>query len=158
MPSVDFLLARLTAQTGPIEPRLPGGGVPELTNQDIAVATGQVKTTIGYYALMAKRCQSDLALDNLFAEIHPWAWNRWRVKKRPGRVDVKTHSRVVEVSVLYFLNPVVGQKRGDRGSARFVGVARKTWALQYRAHHRDISAYLFEQEGKAAKQVANNLR
>lgn len=158
MTSVEFHLARITAKSQGLQPRLPGGALPHLTAEDIALAAATVPKRPAYFAIMAKYCQDEKAEDHLLAYTVQRGWWLWQAKGRSARTAVPIQRRVAELSVLYFLNPEQGKRRGIGGCAIYCGMARNTWKTHYQLHFDDLTAHLFALESEAAAHIRKVLK
>lgn len=157
MTSLEFYLARITARSRGFEPGIAHGTKPALTEADIRSAVSVGTSPLEFHALMAKYCADPLSerelLDRtrirsgiLFMET----WPSYPIRGEVNRA-------IAESAVLYFVSPILGQKRGDAGNAAHAGVGRNTWAKYYRSHFKNITRDLFEYERRGLLGVRRRL-
>ena len=107
--------------------------------------------------MMAKYCQDRRAAEILVHRIaRASAW-QFLEKYPTWRITGKINQGIAESAVLFFLNPALGQRRGDQGNALHLGVARNTWSKYYRAHWKDQTASLFELEVAGLRAIRSRL-
>ena len=54
--TIEFQLARITAQSKNADPKIIKGGLTELTPEDIRLAVSYIREPLAFHALMAKYC------------------------------------------------------------------------------------------------------
>jgi hypothetical protein len=157
-PSLEFYLARLTARGLSFEPNIAPGSKPAITDQDIRAALSIDTTPAEFHALLAKYCADPISE----REILDFARRRsaWRfLEERPTLpIRGEINRAIAESAVLYFVSPLLGQKRGDTGNAAHAGVGRNTWAKYYRDHFKAITAELFELERRGLLELWKRTR
>lgn len=162
MPSyetLDFQLARLTAQSRGADPNQVKGGKPETPVEIIRLMAAHIESLPAYYAVIAKSCGDDIAVDNLCDIAISFSWREWRRNehKRKTRISVERLNQATLAAVMMFLCPFYKtaegetKRRDDEWAARFAQTTDKKWAKDFADHSRLIVQRLTELEasGKA---------
>ena len=79
---------------------------------------------------------------------------RWPDRKISG----DDHNRMIECTLVYFLNPSQGQRRSDKGNAAHMGIHPDTWRMKYKIHFTELTAALFDLEVAALRDVKAAMR
>ena len=158
MVSIEYQLARITAQSKWSDPKVIKGGLPVLTPDDIRAAVSMATSPYTYFALMAKHCQQQSSERALYQMLEVQSWLHYGEKYPQRQISRDENRKVAELSVLYFLCPEQGIKRGDQGHALYLGVHRNTWSQKFKAHFQDLTKFLFELEQQGVAEVVRVLR
>lgn len=143
MASEEFILARLSARSAGMEPAIPGG-MAKYSYTDILNAASNIKNKHAYNCIKAKWLNDQWNQDEVLKFALDWSWGMWRRIRRHPKIDVATHDRMVELSVLNWLFPSV--QRSDEGNGRFLHCAAKTYCNNYRDHQKHVSNWLTDLE------------
>jgi len=144
--SIEFYLARITAQARGFEPSISPGTKPTITEADIRTALSLATNPLEFHALMAKYCADPLSERAILIHTRHSSGLRF-LEHYPDRpISGAVNQAIAESAVLYFVSPTLGLKRGDVGNAAHAGVARNTWTKHYRDHFNRVTADLFEIE------------
>lgn len=156
--SLDFYLARLTARSGGFEPIIAPTTKPIITDADIRAAISLSTSPGEFHALMAKYCADPISENELLEMTRRRSGIQFleRYPTYPIRGDV--NQAIAESAVLYFISPLLGQRRGDAGNAAHAGVGRNTWARYYRAHWKALTAHLFDLERRGLLELRDKVR
>jgi hypothetical protein len=150
---LEFYLARLTARSQGLEPRVAPGSKPSLTDGDIRSALSCSTEPGEFHALMAKYCADPISERELLGYARRRSGLEFLENYPMYPIRGEINQAIAESAVLYFVSPVLGCKRGDVGNAAHAGVGRNTWAKYYRNHFRALTAHLFELERQGLLKV-----
>lgn len=151
------MLARMTAKTAGLEPRVPGG-VDALTVQDIAQGAAMVINRAAYHAIMAKYCQDERSTNETITNALKHSWTLWFHKERTFPTKLATQRKLAELSVLFYLVPEHHRKQTNRSRALFCDMSRKTWERNYAIHFQDVTGWLFSLESEGIAQIKKYLK
>ena len=157
MASLEYQLARITAQSKNADPKAIKGGLPELTPDDIRAAVSMVNRPVTYHALMAKYCGSELSESALLDIIEDMSMRRFLRDHPNVRINGKIHRGLVESAILHFMAPV-DKTRTQIGNARHCGVDIKTWNSNYRRHFNLLIRFLTNSESEGMRIARAKLR
>jgi len=156
--SLEFYLARITAQARGFEPQISPGTKPAITASDIAAALSMATNPVEFHVLMAKYCADPMSERVILNMTRQRSGERFLEHYPDYPIRGEINRAIAESAVLYFVSPTLGLKRGDAGNAAHAGVGRNTWAKYYRDHFKHITAELFEQERRGLLGVWRVLR
>lgn len=133
--TIEYLLARLTAQSPGPRPKEPGKGKPTLTAADISLISSHAPH-MSYHALMAKICDDRISE----REILKWAKRislaEWF--SNPLYAEVSCSARALnklpELAVLAWINPQLPHAANIKNQAAFVNENPETYRKKYRNH------------------------
>ena len=157
MSSLEYQLARITAQSKNADPKRIKGGLPELTPDDIRAAVSMVNQPVTYHALMAKYCGSELSEAALLDIIEDMSMRRFLRDHPKVRINGDIHKALVESAILHFMAPA-HQTRTQIGNASHCGVDIKTWNSHYRKHFDLLTGYLINSEAEGMRIARKRLR
>lgn len=157
MTSLEYQLARITAQSKNADPKAIKGGLPELTPDDIRAAVSMVNQPVTYHALMAKYCGSELSESALLEIIEDMSMRRFLRDHPTIRINGDIHKRLVESSILHFMAPA-NHTRTQLGNARHCGVDIKTWNSKYRRHFNLLTQFLTNSETEGLRMARKWMR
>lgn len=153
----EFHLVRLTAQSKNADPKHVPGGVPAFSVEDVQALAGSINDIFAYWAVLAKYCQSDVAITNLTEAFQILAWQAWRDKPshRETAYSVDLSNKLAEAAVLCFLCPrdSQGHLRGDEFVARYIGRHRTTFGPKYKRHWQALLGKLHALESEGLQDV-----
>lgn len=155
--SLEFYLARLTTQSPGFEPWKISGTKPALTEADIRSALASSTTATQFHALLAKYCADPRSERELLELTRIRSGIRFLEHYPTYPIRGEVNQAIAESAVLYYVSPLLGQRRGDTGNAAHAGVARNTWAKYYRTHFQALTAELFEHERSGLVRIARSL-
>ena len=158
MVSIEYQLARITAQSKWSDPKVIKGGLPQLTPDDIRAAVSMATSPYTYCALMAKYCQQQNAERDLYQMLEVQSWLHYGERYPQRQISRDENRKVAELAVLHYLCPEQGLKRGDQGNAAYLGIHRNTWSQKFRAHFLDLTKFLFELEQQGVRELNRSLR
>jgi len=158
MTSIEFQLARLTAQSKNADPKIIRGGLPELTPDDIRAAVSLATQPLTFHAMMAKYCGSELSEALLLEIMELQSWLAYGNNNPNISISRSDNRRIAEAALIYFLKPSQGQRRGDKGNAAHLGIHRNTWAAKYKRHFTLLTGFLFDCEAHALYAIRRMLR
>ena len=151
--TIEYQLARITAQSKNADPKQIRGGLATLTADDVRAAVSMVNRPVAYHALMAKYCGSEMS-ENALMDIMEDASMRSFMREHPGiRINGDIHRRLVECAMIWFMSPEQGRARKDAGNAKHCKVDRKTWVSNYKPHFHTITAFLLLAESTGLADV-----
>lgn len=157
MPSVEFMLARLTAKSAGLEPRVPGDAN-ALTVADVAMGAATVANRTAYHAIMAKYCQDERSVNETITNATRYAWALWFENEHKDQTKICTQRKLAELAVLYYLVPYHYQTQSNASRASFCDMSRKTWERNYSQHFKGVTGWLFSIESDALAQIQKSLR
>jgi len=137
MSSIDFHLARLTAQSAGCDPNRVQGDHPEFAKAFVAQCAGMVKPRMVYHAIMAYHCDDEVSIDVLNLKMADWCWGRLKTHHSNRAYRALEIARVAELAVLFYLNPAVEKTRPVSGCAAWVRVDHGVWESKY-SQQRDV--------------------
>lgn len=141
--SVEYLLARLTAQSSGPRPKEPGGGKPILTREDIAAMAGDTKP-MSYHALMTKYCQDSISDLQLRLWLHKVSLDEWF--RQPEHHDTPTKAsqlkRLPELAILGWANPKCPHALAIGTRAVFTGCTADIFKRNYQKHYAFLLRHL----------------
>lgn len=158
----EHLLCRLTAQSKAQNPKMPTGGKPDLSFEDIQHASTKVRRLSGYWAVQARICQSKLAEKNLRQAMRRLAILAWHGDRahRSTNVSTETLEGLADTAVSVYVNP--RQKNGNLRSmewvARQVGVHPNTFHKRYKLFWQRLASYLHQIDGEAQQDIRRATR
>ena len=155
---IENQLARLTAQGNGCEPRMPPGGIPELTAEDVAMCAAQIKNPNAYNAIMAKYCDCKISMDKIKRHCLDYSWILWLQQGNKSPTSTDTHKHIARVSVEDFIKPEQANRRGDAGRAKLCDMSRSTWINKYSAHYKAVTAYLYNLESEGVAEIKRAMR
>jgi hypothetical protein len=152
MSAIDFkILARLTAQSLGSDPKLPPGGIPEFTAEDVRATLGKAQPQVAFHCVMAKHCEDEYSEDWLIRYSHMKsraAWHEAAANKR-RLICTQQLDLVGELALLYHLVPYQASKRSEANNAKWCQVARNTYRAKYEQHRRALTTFLDDMELQA---------
>ena len=147
---VEFQLARLTAQSKRSNPKIPTGGAPEITVEDVRTALVSCPRPV-YLAVAAKVCQcerAELELRKVAHRVSSIEWRRNPMNYRT-RASLEQIDLIADAAVLAFLNPNGEEdddgnrvKRDEEWAARVCKVSVREFASNYRFHWKRVGSVL----------------
>jgi hypothetical protein len=142
--SIEYVLARQTAQTSWREPRLAPGGKAELTAGDISLIASHAPH-MSYHALMAKCCQYPISEREMLHWANMECWREWRtnVAYREIPVKVDTLDRLAELAVLAWIDPRLPHGADIKNRAAFCRENPET----FRKKFQELYGYLYGELG-----------
>jgi hypothetical protein len=157
----EYYLVRLTAQSKGADPKLPGGGKPVLTQQDIQLLASCVKNRFSYWALTGKYCDSEISESNLVEAMHLFSRSIWHGAPRNRNVLVSTLvlDRLAESAVIIYMNPRDGRgrMRTDAWISAYIGRSRNTFGSRYKLHWGALLGKLHELESEGLAEIRSAL-
>ncbi len=148
MSSIEFDLARLTAQTPSMETRVQGSA-PELSKAFIAQCAGKIADWKTYHAVMSRYCDDEHSMHELGVSMEEWAWKHAGLKY-PHKAFKRHHMmKISELGVLFFVNPKIEEKRTARQCAAYTEMDLLEWQSRYH-HVRDMVVHELAQLQSAA--------
>jgi hypothetical protein len=158
----EFYLVRLTAQSNGPNPKEPGGGIPEFTQQDIQQLISCIREPLVYAAINAKYCQNELAESFLLEAFRRLSRDAWHGNAAYRAIPVTTAilDGLAESAIIAYLCPIAPDKtaRGYEWAAAYVGKDRKTFRYNYQAHWRSMSNKLAEYESEGLSNIRRAAR
>jgi len=141
--TLEFDLARLTAQSSGPNPKEPGGGLPMYTRQEILACLAEVPHT-AFHCLMAKYCGdqfSEREVLHFVQRMSIWEWfdNPAHATKR---IEAGQLKRVAEVAVLAWINPHAPHAISQAARAAYIGAAEETYRRTFQDHFAWINGEL----------------
>jgi hypothetical protein len=130
MPSIEFYLAQLTAQSPGMEMTVQGAR-PEYSAAFIAQAVGKIADWQTYHVAMAKHTDDLVSIDevNRFMEAYAWEHAGRRYPQKSFKRD--RTAKTAELAVLFFLNPIHEIDRSAKSCAAFTGINLPDWQSKY---------------------------
>ena len=150
--SIEFMLARLTAQSAGLEVD-PARGKPELTREDVMLIASAAPP-ICFHALMAKCCDDQISVKKLLE----WVWEKslkeWfsNSENQAIKVEARQMNRMAELAVLAFLNPQCPHATSTTTRAAYIGANEHTYRKNFQPHYAFLAGELgfLESLGKRA--------
>jgi hypothetical protein len=155
--TLEYQLARITAQSKNADPKAIKGGLSELTPDDIRAAVSMVNQPVTYHVLMAKYCGSDLSESALLEIMEDMSMRRFMRDHSTVRINGQIHRRLVESAILHFMAPA-NQSRSQTGNAQHCGVDIKTWNSHYKQHFHLLTRFLVERESDGIRLAKKRLK
>lgn len=142
--TVEYQLARLTAQSKGANPKEPGGGIPTMTREDIAALASEAPH-MAWHALMAKYCDDAISEKRLLQHIHLLNIDEWftNPKYATTKAAPMQLNKLAELAVLGWVNPQCPHAKAVETRAAFIGAARETYRRVFQDHY----AYLLGELG-----------
>jgi hypothetical protein len=133
--SIEYLLARLTAQTNWKDKQMPGGGVPELSVADISVIAAAAPHP-SFHALMAKYCDDQASESAIIKWTHEHSRKEWFTNPdlRSIRFEARQLNLLDELAVLAWLNQASQHAVSISTRAAYVGVNHETFRRNFQEH------------------------
>jgi hypothetical protein len=158
----EFYLVRLTAQSNGPNPKEPGGGIPEFTQQDIQQLIACIREPLVYAAINAKYCQNELAENFLLEAFRQLSRDAWHGNPAYRTVAVTTGilDGLAESAIIAYLCPVApdGTIRGYDWAAAYISKDRKTFRYNYQSHWRSMANKLAEYESEGLSNIRRAAR
>jgi hypothetical protein len=141
--SIEYMLARLTAQTGNLDPRIPGGGIPELTAADISLIAAAAPH-MSYHALMAKYCDDQISEREILAWAHRTSLDEWFTNPAHATTPVQARqlNRLAELTVLAWINPQLPHGTSIPTRAAYIGANHDTFRHNFQSHYAFLTGEL----------------
>jgi len=156
--SIEYQLARITAQSKWADPKVIKGGVPQLTPEDVRAAVSMATSPYTYCALMSKYCQQENSEADLYQMLEVQSWLHYGERYPDRQISRAENRRLAELAVLYFLAPEVRSKGGDQSLAAYMNCHRNTWGQKFKTHFHDLTKFLFELEQQGLAEVRRTMR
>lgn len=168
MGMLEFHLARLTAQSKRSNPKLPFGGRPEITVEDVRAALAS-SNPWEYVAVASRVCQCERATIKLLDMTRALSLRAWylRPDNYRTRASLEQLDLMAEAAVLAFLSPLDGDeqklddgarvRRDETWAARYCKIAPKIFAANYRDHWRRMISVLDDFYRSGARRICSNL-
>lgn len=134
--SIEYMLARLTAQTTWRDHHMPAGGKPELTAADISVIAAHAPH-MSFHALMAKYCDDAISEKAIMSWAHQTSLDEWFTNPTYAavRIEARQLNRMAELAVLAWLHPRLPHATSIATKAAFVGANHETFRRNFQAHY-----------------------
>ena len=158
MSSIDFQLARLTAQSAGVNPKRAQGDHAEFTKAFIAQAAGQINPMMVYHAIMAYYCLDEGSMAELNLKMADWCWCRLFKKHQDRSYRALEIARVAELATLFYLNPLVEEQRPIKACAAWVQVKIGVWESKYSKQRDVIVNELANMKSDGASQLRRIMR
>ena len=158
MSTIDFQLARLTAQTAGVDSTRVQGDHPEFTKAFIAQAAGQIKPMMVYHAIMAYYVDDAGSIDELNLKLAEWCWCRLFKRHQERAYRPEDIVRVAELAILFYLNPIMEETRSIKACAAWTRVKIGVWESKYSKQRDVIVNELANMKADGASQLRSIMR
>ena len=151
--SIEHLLARLTPQSTGTDPRMPGGGKPELTAADISLIASHAPH-MSFHALMTKYCHDRISLQKLYVWLHNTSLTEWFLN--PVNENVSIHvgqvNRLVDLAIIGWYDPAAQEAATLPSRASYIKANHETFKRKYQTHFNYLTGELdlYEAIGRRA--------
>jgi hypothetical protein len=134
--TVEFDLARLTAQSSGPNPKEPGGGLPMYTRQEILACLAEVPHT-AFHCLMAKYCGDDLSAHEVLRRARMMSLQEWftNAEHTTKKIEAGQLNKVAELAVLAWLNPHGPHSESNQTRSTYTGIPFGTWRANFQSHY-----------------------
>lgn len=132
----------------------PGGGAPELTDQELGAMLSGSHDRMGELMVLARYAEYHSLIPQIAKMLDTWGLELWVRKRIPHEFSCPLHFKIAELAV----NELVHFTRLNRHQrAAAVGIGKDRWSkLQY--HFADLCSRLVNAERNALYQLDKNLR
>jgi hypothetical protein len=150
--TVEFDLARLTAQSSGPNPKEPGGGLPQYTRQEILACLAEVPHA-SFYCLLAKYCGDEQAERQVLKRIRRMSIKEWfdNPEHTTKRIEAGQLKKLAEVAVLAWINPRAPHGASQATRAAYIGAAEETYRRNFQDHFSWITGELQYLESLGAR-------
>jgi len=131
----------------------PGGGVPELTDQELGAMLSGSSDRMGELLVLARYAEYHTLAPEIAEILSDWGLAKWVRERLPHEISCPLHLRISELAVY---EAILFKRLNRHQRAAAVGIGKDRWSkLQY--HFADLCSRLVNAESNALHQFDKNM-